>query len=120
MPTTPLSGHTSLHNSISIETMNNTTSGGHLRGNRVTRKGAETNINFGAVSSEFADSNNFQNFKTHFNEARPFFYSGSALHYPKDIGLCWRTEGSSEIRPNYIEAGLLSEIQMSVSSYVDI
>jgi len=118
MPVTPLSGHTSLHNAKRIELMNSGTDGGHFRGNRIMRRRAETTINFGAISATFADGDDFQLFKDHYNDGKPFFYAGCPLYYPEDVGYCWRPEGAGEIRPNYTEGGVLSEISMSVAAYL--
>lgn len=113
-----LSGHISMHNSKRSKMLNSTTQSGHLRGNRIIRYGIEGSVDFGLVDTSFGDGD-FQAFKDHYNSGDVFFYAGSPAKWPKDIALCWRPEAASDITPSYQEGGLLMDLSMEVSAFVD-
>jgi len=112
-----LSGHVALNNAVRTELLNSETISGQFVKNRIIRRGAETSINFGLVATEFADGV-FAPFKTHYNEGKTFFYAGSPLRWPLDMGYCWRPESAGDIMPAYTEGGALAELSMEVAAYV--
>lgn len=116
MPCGVLSGFVGVNHASNIEMMTNKSIKGQYLGSRINRIGAEKNINFGLVDTDFVD-NDFAMFESHFNSGRTFFYAGSPSEWPEDYGYCWRSDG--EIRPTYEEGGILCNVNMDVSIYVE-
>ncbi len=116
MPSGVLSGFVGVNHANRVDLLTNTSIKGQYLGTRIKRIGAETNINFGMIETSFAD-NDFAVFEEHFNSGRTFFYAGSPSEWPEDYGYCWRTGG--EIRPSYEEGGILAQVDMDVSIYVE-
>lgn len=112
-----LSGHTGLNNAIQSELMSTETVSGQFGPSRVVRRGAETSLNFGLVDTSFGDGL-FASFRVHYNDGGTFFYAGSPLRWPKDIGYCKRPDGGRSLNPAYVEAGQLMEIAFDVVAYV--
>jgi len=112
----PLSGHLAISNSQKSTLLNTTTVSGQFRTNRVIRRGFETSVNMGLQRVSFVDGG-FVPFRDHYNDGGTFFYCGSPLNWPNDVGYCWRSESAGNINPSYVEGGLLAELSMEVSAY---
>jgi hypothetical protein len=112
----PLSGHLAINNSQKSTLLNTTTVSGQFRKNRIIRRGFETMVNMGLQRVAFVDGD-FVPFRNHYNDGGTFFYCGSPLNWPKDVGYCWRPESAGNINPTYVEGGFLSELSMEVSAY---
>lgn len=116
-PSGVLNGHTAVNHSNRVELLTpNVSQNGQFLGSRIRRIGARVNINFGQLETSFVD-NDMLVFEGHFNSGRSFFYAGSPSEWPEDYGYCWR--GGSEIRPNYEEGGLLSQVDIEADFYVE-
>lgn len=115
-PSGVLSGYTPINHANRVDLMTNTSIKGQYLGTRIKRVGADTNVNFGLIDTNFVD-NDMAVFESHFNSGRSFFYAGSPSEWPEDYGYCWRSGG--EIRPSLEEGGVLSQVNMDVSVYVE-
>ena len=57
-------------------------------------------------------------FIDYYNSGGAFFYAGSPLNWPNDIGYCWRPAGDGGLRPVYEAGGKLANISLEVNAYV--
>jgi len=116
-PVAPLSGHKPLHHARQYTMLSNESMGGNLLGNRVTRVGATSSVDVGLIDRDFAE-NDLLPFEVHYNEGKSFFYCGSPSDLPKDMGYCWRPEGSGEMNITLEEGDILAQVDFEVKSYV--
>ena len=116
-PSGVLSGHLAINNAKQYKLLNSQTIGGHYLGNRKISTGASTNINFGLVRSERVETE-LKPFIDYYNSGGAFFYAGSPLNWPNDIGYCWRPAGDGGLRPVYEAGGKLANISLEVNAYV--
>jgi hypothetical protein len=111
-----LSGHIAINHSQRVDLLNNMSMKGQFLGNRIISLGAETEINFGLVETDFVDTD-MADFEAHYNSGRTFFFASSLFAWPDDFGYCWRSD--SELRPSYEEGGTLTNLNMGVSVFVE-
>lgn len=116
MPSGPLSGHVAVNHAKRVEMMTNTSIKGQFLKSRIIRIGADLDLNFGLVGTDFVD-NDMIDFESHFDNGRTFFYIGNPVKYPLDNGYCWRS--GDEMRPSYEEGGILMNVSFEVSAYVE-
>ena len=118
MPSGVLTGHVGINHAKRVELLTNRSVRGQFLGNRVRRVGADANLNFGLIDSDFVE-NDMAMFEDHYNDGRTFFYAGSPSEYPDDYGYCYRGSGNNEMRPSYQEGGVLMNVQLDVQVYVE-
>jgi hypothetical protein len=115
----PVDGHVALHHARKYEMLSNESVAGQYLNNRVARIGAETSVNVGSVDRDWAETT-LSEFETNYNTGRTFFYCGSPLSTPKDMGYCKRPSGSGEMAITWVEGEVLSDVSFGVASYVPV
>ena len=115
-PNGTISGGVPINHATRAELMTNESQRGQYLGTRIRRVGASADINLGMMETDFVD-NDMAVFESHFNSGRTFFFASSPDTWPEDHGYCWRSD--SELRPSLEEGGVLSEVEMEVSVYVE-
>lgn len=117
-PNAPLSGHKPLHHAREVTMMSNESQGSHLLGNRVVKLGASTDVSLGVMDRDFVE-NDMAGFENHYNNGRTFFYCGSPLSTPKDMGYCWRPEGAGTMDVTWEEGSVMADVGFSVKAFVN-
>jgi hypothetical protein len=100
-------GHVSINHATRVELLSNDSVDGQFLNTRVIRRSGDTTLDFGLVPQEFIDVDMAQ-FERLYNDGRTFFYAGSPLNLPMDVGYCKRPMGASEMRPSYDGGELMS------------
>ena len=116
-PNAPISGHKPLHHARTFEMLSNESMGGNFIGTRVVRKGAETSVNIGQVDRDWAETYVVK-FEEHFNTGKTFFYCGSPLDTPADMGYCKRPGGDKELSFTWVEGDVMADISFGLMAYV--
>lgn len=116
-PCAPLSGHRPLHHSRKVTLLSNVSMAGNKLGNRPVKQEAETNVNIGQVDRAWTESDLLQ-FETYYNEGGGFFYCGSPVDIPRDMGFCWRPEGAGEMSITWVEGDIMSDVNFDIRAYV--
>lgn len=116
IPDGVISGGVAINHANRYELLTNMSVKGQFLGTRIKMIGAETNIDFGLMDTDFVD-NDMAVFEHHFNSGRTFFYAGSPSEWPEDYGYCWRS--GDELRPTRDEGGVLSQVSMDVACYAE-
>lgn len=100
------------------ELLVNVSLGGHVVGRSVIRRGAEETIAFAPMTTGWVRSE-FEPFRRHFNEGRPFFFAWAPVAWPNDVALCQRRGGDgTEIRPEHRGMfGGAMWVEMQVEAY---
>ena len=110
-------GHTPLYAASEIEILGGSVSStGEFLQADFFRKGAQVGFEFLAQRPNFILSNEFQNFRDHYNRGRPFFIAMTPLHDPKDVGYVWRNGGN--LIPSYQSAAFM-DVSLEVGVYVN-
>lgn len=107
--------YTPIWQAQTYELMSSMSLGGQFLGNRVTRKGAETAISLVSFDRTFGETT-IQPFKEHYNSGQAFTWVAGPTVFTKDVGYCWRQEGST-LRPTFDENGSWLSVTMEVNGY---
>lgn len=113
----PISGHRPIHHSKTYDMLSNKSQTGHLLNNRVIRRGASTSIDMGLMDRTFVEGS-MLSFEEHYNTGRSFFYCGSPLYTPDDMGYCWRPNGGNTMNITWEEGDDLAQVDFEVEAYV--
>lgn len=116
-PHAPIDSYTPLHHSRKYTKYFNTSIGGHLISNRVESMGAETEVDIGFVQRSFVEGD-FRKFEKHYNQGGTFFYAGSPVNYPLDVGYCTASGDDEIVKVEYIQADKLANLSFGVRAYV--
>lgn len=116
-PHAPIDSYTPLHHSRKYTKYFNTSIGGHLISNRVESMGAETEVDIGFVQRSFVEGD-FRRFQKHYNQGGTFFYAGSPVNYPLDVGYCTASSDEEIVKVEYIQADKLANLSFGVRAYV--
>jgi hypothetical protein len=100
-------GHLSVNHAGRVELLSNDSVNGQFLNTRVIRRSGETTLDFGMVTQDFID-NEMPEFERMYNDGRTFFYAGSPVNLPLDVGYCKRPMGASEMRPAYDGGDLMT------------
>lgn len=116
VPTGVILGHVGIDHARRVELLSNDSVNGQFLGTRIIRQSADVTIDFGLVPRSFLEGD-FSNFEKGFNDGRTFFYAGSPVNLPNDVGYCKRSTNAQEIRPPY-EGGDLMQLDFEAQVYV--
>lgn len=110
-------GHTPLYAASEIEILGGSVgSTGEFLQADFYRKGARASFEFLAQRPDFVLSDEFQNFRDHYNRGKPFFIALTPSHDPKDVGYVWRNGGN--LIPAYQDAAFM-DVELEVGAYVN-
>lgn len=90
------------------------TLGGHYIDGSVRRKALAQDVQFSPLDRSFVDGG-LRTFGKHYNSGKPFFWGGSPLNMPKDVGYVWRSGG--ELRPALMDGGKYATVKMGLAGY---
>lgn len=111
-------GYTPINLARRITVQGGVTVGGQFGGQRITKRGASTTVSVAAMDRSFVD-NDMADFHLHYDEGRSFFWAGGPAIFPNDVAYCWRPPTGGEIKPSYVESGVLAEFSMTIEAYVN-
>lgn len=117
-PNAPLSGHTPIHHAKNITMLSNESQGGQFLGTKVEKVGAETGVSLGLLDRDFVE-NEVSGFEHAYNNGHTFFYCGSPLSTPKDMGYCRRPQGDGVMGITWEEGSLMAQVDFSVKVFID-
>lgn len=119
MPTGVIGPHVALHNASEYELLHNSSIRGEWLGNMIVRQGGKTTCNFGRVRREFFEVD-MRDFKTHYDEGKPFFLCNNPFSSPDDMGYCWRTPSSTSLTGEQVDGIMHSMVSLNVSKYARV
>ncbi|KAF0172873.1 MAG: hypothetical protein FD162_2150 [Rhodobacteraceae bacterium] len=90
------------------------TLGGHYIDGSVRRKALAQDVQFSPLDRSFVDGG-LRTFGKHYNSGKPFFWGGSPLNMPNDVGYVWRSGG--ELRPALMDGGKYATVKMGLAGY---
>jgi hypothetical protein len=91
-----------------------TSMGGHWIGGTVRPRALQQEVQFSPIDRGFVDGA-LRGFGQHYNGGNPFFWAGSPVNMPVDLGYVWRSGG--ELRPALIDGGRYANLKMGVAGY---
>lgn len=100
-----------------IELLNSQTITGQFITNRVNRRGASTSLSLNILERSFVEATPFQNFRTHYNDGKPFFFASNPSELDFDVAYCWR-QGGGEIQPTFQDNGIFYRTGLSLEAYI--
>ena len=112
-----LPAYTPLYMAEEIELLTSQTLNGQFVTNRVNRKGAKGNFGLNILERSFVEGTDFQNFRRHYNDGKPFFFASNPSELAEDVSYCWRQDGG-EIRPTFESDGIFYKTQLSLEAYL--
>jgi len=116
-PHAPVTSYKPLHHSRMYKKEFTDSIGGNFLGTRTLSVGAETDVNMGFFERDWLERY-IGPFESHYNQGGTFFYSGSPVRYPLDVGYCRAKDESGMLEIEWIEADKLATLQFGIRSYV--
>ena len=112
-----LPAYTPLYMAEEVELLTSQTLNGQFVTNRVNRKGAKGNFGLNILERSFVEGTDFQNFRRHYNDGKPFFFASNPSELVDDVSYCWRQDGG-EIRPTFESDGIFYKTQLILEAYI--
>lgn len=113
----PIDTYTPLHHARQYTKLFNDSIKGQFLGNRVMAAGAETDVDMGMFDRSWLEGN-IRPFEYHYNQGGCFFYAGSPLKYPLDMGYCRALGDDETLAIEWNNADRLASLSFGVRSYV--
>lgn len=112
-----LPSYTPLYMAEEIELLVNKSMSGQFFGNRVIRKAALSNFSLNILDRSFVEGADFQNFRDHYNDGKPFFFASNPSELEDDTAYCWRQVGG-ELNPTFGNDGIFYNVDLSLEAYI--
>lgn len=112
-----LPSYTPLYMAEEIELLKSQTLNGQFITNRVNKRGSRSSFALNILERDFVEGDDFQAFRRHYNDGKPFFFASNPVELPEDVAYCWRQDGG-EIRPTFNNDGIFYNTQLSLEAYV--
>jgi hypothetical protein len=100
-----------------VEVMGGNSIGGQFLGQKIRRKGGNTNFSFPWLTAGWVN-NDMAMFEAHYNDGKPFGMALRPSYDADELAYCWRPDGGGELRPQYQMKGVSFSMNMQVDYYV--
>lgn len=112
-----LPGYTPLWMADNIELLESMSLSGQFFQNRIIKRSAQTNLSLNILDRSTVEGADFQNFRTHYNDAKTFFFAAGPSVFEDDISYCRRVSGA-EIKPSFQQNGIFYNVQLGLEAFV--
>lgn len=112
-----LPGYTPLWMSENIELLESMSVSGQFFQNRIIKRSAQTNLNLNILDRATVEGADFQNFRTHYNDAKTFFFAAGPSEFEDDISYCRRLP-NAEMKPSFQQNGIFYNVGLGLEAFV--
>lgn len=112
-----LPGYTPLWMADNIELLESMSVSGQFFQNRIIKRSAQTRLNLNILERATVEGDDFQNFRSHYNDGKTFFFAAGPSVFEDDVSYCRRLSGS-EMRPSFQQNGIFYNVDLGLEAFV--